>query len=208
MSQSLLVRGLVSRLEEAHYTSLSTPFRAASVEFDFTAALTGTGGRSLDLILIVDTATGDHGDRDAASVRQRIHALSRALDVTQSRYLLTVILAGASLPSLVDALSPICRVLSIEDASLEPDGTPSSAAAREALDDQIRLLLPLDLQQDAAAEPSLLADPIAELLAALPNGLDQDLLSSLAAASVRGEAAVTRALAKRVGEVLDLKAGT
>jgi hypothetical protein len=207
MSQSLLVRGIVRRLEEAHYASLSTPFRAASVEFEFTAALTGSGGRSLDLILIVDTATGDHGDRDPASVRQRIHALSRALDVTQSRYLLTVILAGASLPSLVDALSPICRVLSIEDAALEPDGTPSSKAAREALDDQIRLLLPLDLQQDAVAEPSL-ADPIAELLAALPDGLDKDLLSGLAAASVRGEAAVTRALGKRVGEVLDLKAGS
>lgn len=207
MSQSLLVRGLVRRLEQAGFTSLPTPFQAASVEFEFTAALRGSGGRSLDLILIVDTATGDHGDRDAASVRQRIQALSRALDVTQSRLLLTVILAGASLASLIDALSPICRVLTIEEAALEPDGSPSNDAARDTLDDHIRLLLPLDLQLDELVEPSQPADPVAELLEALPAGIDQELLTGLAAASVRGEAAVTRALGKRVGEVLDLGAG-
>jgi len=207
MSQSLLVRGLVRRLEQTGFTTLPTPFQAASVEFEFTAALRGSGGRSLDLILVVDTATGDHGDRDAASVRQRIQALSRALDVTQSRLLLTVILAGASLASLIDALSPICRVLTIEEAALEPDGSPSNDAAREALDDHIRLLLPLDLQLDELVEPSQPADPVAELLEALPAGIDQELLTGLAAASVRGEAAVTRALAKRLGEVLDLGAG-
>lgn len=206
MSQSLLVRGLVLRLEQAGFASLPTPFRAASVEFEFTAALRGSGGRSLDLILIVDTATGDYGDRDAASVRQRIQALSRALDVTQSRLLLTVILAGASLASLVDALSPICRVLTIEAAALEADGSPSSDAARETLDDHIRLLLPLDLQLDELVEPSQPADPIAELLEALPIGIDQELLDGLSAASIRGEAAVIRALGKRVGEVLDLGA--
>jgi hypothetical protein len=208
VSQSLLVRGLVRRLEQAGFTSLPTPFRAASVEFEFTAALRGSGGRSLDLILIVDTATGDHGDRDAASVRQRIQALSRALDVTQSRFLLTVILAGASLASLVDALSPICRVLTIEEAALEPDGSPSNYVAREMLDDHIRLLLPLDLQLDEIVEPSKPADPISELLEALPAGVDQQLLAGLSAASIRGEAAVTRALGKRVGEVLDLGASS
>ena len=206
MSQSLLVRGLVRRLEQAGFTSLPTPFRAASVEFEFTAALRGSGGRSLDLILIVDTATGDYGDRDAASVRQRIQALSRALDVTGSRFLVTVILAGASLASLVDALSPICRVLTIEEAALEPDGSSSNDAARDTLDDHIRLLLPLDLQLDELVEPSQRADPIAELLEALPSGIDQELLTGLSAASIRGEAAVTRALGKRVGEVLDLGA--
>lgn len=207
MSQSLLVRGLVRRLEQVGFTSLPTPFRAASVEFEFTAALRGSGGRSLDLILIVDTATGDYGDRDAASVRQRIQALSRALDVTQSRFLLTVVLAGATLASLIDALSPICRVLTIEEAALEPDGSPSNDAARDTLDDHIRLLLPLDLQLDEVVEPSQPADPVAELLEALPAGIDQELLTGLSAASIRGEAAVTRALGKRVGEVLDLGAG-
>lgn len=207
MSQSLLVRGLVRRLEQAGFSSLPTPFYAASVEFEFTATLRGSVGRSLDLILIVDTATGDYGDRDAASVRQRIQALSRALDVTQSRFLLTVILAGTSLANLVDALSPICRVLTIEDAALEPDGSPSNDAARDKLDDHIRLLLPLDLQLDELVEQSQPADPIAELLQALPAGIDQELLKGLSDASIRGESAVTRALGKRVGEVLDLGAG-
>lgn len=205
MSQSLLVRALVRRLELAGFASLPTPFRAASVEFDFTAALRGSGGRSLDLILIVDTATGEHGDRDPASVRQRIQALSRALDVTQSRFLLTVILAGASLATLGDVLSPICRVLTVEEAALEPDGSPISDAAGEALDDHIRLLLPLDLQLDELVEPNKPADPIAELLKALPTGIDQALMDSLSAASIRGEAAVTRALGKRIGDVMDLE---
>lgn len=57
--------------------------------------------------------------------------MSRALDVTQSRYLLTVILAGASLPALIDSLSLICRVLTIEEAALEPDGSPSGDEAKE-----------------------------------------------------------------------------
>lgn len=207
MSQSLLVRALVQRLQAARYQTLETPFRVASVDFEFTAALLGSGGRSLDLILIVDTATGDFGDRDAASVRQRVQSLSRALDVTQSRYLLTVILAGASLASLVEALSPICRVLSVESAALGADGHPSSAEAGETLDDHIRLLLPLDLQLDETVDAATPADPIAELLAALPAGLDQELLSGLAAASIRGDAAVTRALGKRLGEALALEAG-
>lgn len=208
MSQSLLVRGLVMRLEVAGFTSVPTPFRVASVEFEFTAALLGSGGRSLDLILIFDTATGDHGDRDPASVRQRVQALSRALDVTQSRLVLTVIIAGARLAGLVEALSPICRVLTVEEAALEPDGTLSSDKAREALDDQIRLLLPFDLQLGELVEPSELTDPIAELLEALPAGIDQDLLTSLSTASIRGEAAVTRALSKRVSDVLNLETST
>lgn len=207
MSQSILVRGLVQRLDTVGYKSLTTPFRVASVDFEFTAALVGTGGRSLDLILIFDTATGDFGDRDPLSVRQRVQSLSRALDVTQSRYLLTVILAGASLATLVDALSPICRVLSVESAALGTDGHPSSDEARDALDDQIRLLLPLDLQLDESVEARPPTDPIAELYAALPGGLDQELLRGLAGASVRGDGAVTRALGRRVGEVLVLEAG-
>lgn len=202
---ALLVRGLVMRLQVAGYKALETPFRVASVDFEFTAAMLGSGGRALDLILIVDTATGDFGDRDAALVRQRIESLSRALDVTQSRYLLTVILAGASLATLADGLSPICRVLSIESAALQPDGLTVNAAARDALDDHIRLLLPLDLHSDEAAIVTAPADPIAELLAALPHKVDAALWTGIAEASARGEAAVTRALGKRLGEALKVE---
>jgi hypothetical protein len=201
MTGNLLVSGLVKRLEAAGYQALSTPFKVASVDFEFTAALRGTDGRGLDLILVVDTATGEHGDRDAAKVRQRVEALSRALDITGSRYVLTVILAGASLLGDIDTLSATCRVLSIEHASLDGEGRPTSEAAGEALDDHIRVLLPLDIRADDAAE-ALEGDPIGELLSALPNTLDKELVLAIADASLNGEDAVTQALGRRLEDVL------
>lgn len=201
MTGSLLVRGLVKRLEASGYQSLGTPFRVASVDFEFTAALLGTAGRGLDLILIVDTATGDHGDRDAAKVRQRVEALSRALDITGSRYVLTVILAGASLQGDIEALSATCRVLTIEHAALDGAGLPVGDAAAESLDDHIRVLLPLDLRGDDAGE-ALQGDPIAELLSVLPKTVDSELVRAITEASMSGEEAVTKALGTRLEEVL------
>src|SRR6201999_334497 len=99
---SPLVNAIHNRLKEAGYSDLATPFKVANVEFAFTSALRGRNGRSLDLVLLVDTTTGDFGDRDAMRVRQRVEALSRALDVTGSRYVVTVILAGATLSGSVD----------------------------------------------------------------------------------------------------------
>ena len=202
---ALLVGGLVKRLEAAGYARLATPFRVASVEFEFTAALRGSDGRGLDLILIVDTATGEHGDRDAAQVRQRVEALSRALDITQSRYVLTVILAGAALQGDMEALSATCRVLSVESISLDAENMPVNAVAAEALDDQIRVLLPLDLRPDEGEESSTNGDTVSELLAALPKNLDEELVRSIATASLQGETAVTEALGRRLGEVLTLE---
>jgi hypothetical protein len=197
MTGSLLVTGLLKRLESAGYRALSTPFQVASVDFEFTAALRGTAGRGLDLVLIVDTATGEYGDRDAAKVRQRVEALSRALDITGSRYLL----AGASLLGNIDALSATCRVLNIEHASLDGDGRPTNEVTAEALDDHIRVLLPLDLRTDDAAE-AIEADPVGELLSALPKTLDNKLVSAIAEASLNGEDAVSLALGKRLEDVL------
>jgi len=201
MTGSLLIIGLVKRLEAAGYNALSTPFKVASVDFEFTAALIGTAGRGLDLVLIIDTATGEHGDRDAIKVRQRIEALSRALDITGSRYVLTVILAGASLPGDIDALSSTCRVLTIEHASLDGNGLPTSDTAAESLDDHIRVLLPLDLRTEDAAEAGE-GNPVDELLSNLPGTLDKELVRAIAEASVRGADAVTLALGKRLEEVL------
>jgi hypothetical protein len=201
---SVLVAGLVTRLELAGYTRLATPFRVASVDFEFTAALRGSEGRGLDLILIFDTATGDHGDRDPAQVRQRVEALSRALDITQSRYVLTVILAGAVLQGEIEALSASCRVLSVESVSLDAKAMPVNASEAEALDDQIRVLLPLDLRPPEDEEISGKGDTIDELLAALPKGLDEELIRNIVSASLQGDAAVTVALGRRLGEVLTL----
>jgi hypothetical protein len=201
MTGSLLITGLVKRLKAAGYQELSTPFKVASVDFEFTAALRGTAGRGLDLVLIVDTATGDHGDRDATKVRQRVEALSRALDITGSRYVLTVILAGASLRGDIEALSATCRVLTIEHAALDRAGDPIGDAEAEALDDHIRVLLPLDLRAEDATE-ALVGDPLAELLSALPVTVDKELVRAVSEASINGEDAVTRALGARLEQVL------
>ena len=62
MMLSSLANAIITRLEGAGYRRLQTPFTVASVRFDFTAALRGCNGRSFDLILIIDTSAGDHGD--------------------------------------------------------------------------------------------------------------------------------------------------
>ena len=203
MSASLLVEALVQRLRDAGYDSLPTPFRVASVNFDFTAALRGRDGRALDLVLIIDTSTGEHGDRDPQAVRLRLESLSRALDVTQSRYLLTVILAGATLAGDIDALTQTCRVLTVEAAALDEDGRPLNREAAEAFDDQIRLLLPLDLPT-GGEQPETTIDAIAALSAVLPKGLNADLATAIIAASTQGDQAVTSALSRILTDSLRL----
>ena len=138
-------------------------------------------------------------------VRQRVEALSRALDITQSRYVLTVIFAGAALQGDVETLSATCRVLSVESISLDADDKPVNTVAAEALDDQIRVLLPLDVRPNEGEETSANGDTVGELLAALPKSLDKELVRSLATASLLGETAVTEALGRRLGEVLALE---
>lgn len=189
-----LVLAILSRLRTAGYVDLATPFKMAGVDFSFTGAMRGSEGRALDLILLVDTNTGDYGDRDGARVRQRVEALSRALDVTGSRYVITLILAGAVLADGVESLSETCRVLQVEGIALDTDGVPVDEAAREQLDDRIRLLLPLTLPA-AVAENSGSGPAMEQLLRALPKNLNQTLLSAVIDASNDGEQAVTDAVA-------------
>jgi hypothetical protein len=92
-------------------------------------------------------------------------------------------------------------VLTIEHASLDSDGQPASDAAAEALDDHIRILLPLDLRTDDADQASE-GDPVGELFLALPKTLDKELVRAVAEASLNGENAVTRALGRRLDDVL------
>jgi len=207
VSESNLVRALLRRLHEAGYDDVPTPFRVASVDFQFTAALRGRKARALDLVLVVDTSTGDFGDRDPRSVRLRVEALSRALDVTQSRYVLTIVLAGAALAGDVDALTQVGRVLNVEAARLDDEGRPVDAEAAEALDDQIRLLLPLTLPSDEGAPEDRL-DAMAALHASLSANLDAELSSAVIAASARGEGAVTGALSDILARALVLRPRT
>lgn len=195
MSSSPLVHTIQERLREAGYSDLPTPFKVAGVEFAFTGAMRGRAGRSLDLVLLVDTTTGDYGDRDGGRVRQRVEALSRALDVTGSRYLVTVILAGAVLAEGIEALSETCRVLQVEGINLDDQGKPADNEAKRQLDDRIRLLLPLTLPLPVVEAQNGSGPAMDQLVRALPADTDAGLLNALIKASNDGEQAVTDAVA-------------
>lgn len=197
-----LVQAIRARLQAADYVDLATPFKLAGVDFAFTGAMRGRDGRALDLVLLVDTTTGEFGDRDGERVRQRVEALSRALDVTGSRYVVTVILAGAILAEGIEALSETCRVLQVEGITLDPGGTPLDEAAREQLNDRIRVLLPLTLPI-ADIENSGSGPAIDQLVRSLPKYLNKELLDAVIAASIDGEQAVTEAVAGVIDQALE-----
>ncbi len=91
MTSATPAEAVIAKLVATGYERQTTPFKIANVTFDFTAALRGPRGRSLDFVLVVDTTEDRRGER----IRQRIEALSRALDVARSRLVLTTVLAGA-----------------------------------------------------------------------------------------------------------------
>lgn len=202
MSDSPLVSAILGRLREAGYRELAAPFRVATVEFQFTAALRGNDRRALDLVLVVDTTTGEFGDRDSARVRQRVEALGRALDVTGSRYVLTVILAGAALGQDIEALTESCRVLHVDGIRLDPNGEPEDNAARNRLEDQLRVLLPLILPFTPVATENGNGPVMDQLTRALPTAVDETLLAAVVTASHHGDQAVTDSIASLLGETL------
>jgi hypothetical protein len=196
MTTSVLTTAIIKRLEAVGYRRLPTPFQVASVRFDFTALLQGPDARGFDRVLIVDTSVGQQGDNSGERTRQRIEALSRALDISGSRLVLTAILAGAPLPSTdVEALSHICRVLTVDAINPDATGQPATPEAARDLDDRLRVLLPLQLEsgQDAVA------DPVGEVEQQLSGMADKRLTQALLTASARGDRAVSRVL----GDLLD-----
>ena len=204
MSDSPLVNVILSRLREAGYRDLTAPFQVATVEFEFTAALRGIDGRALDLVLVVDTTTGEFGDRDSARVRQRVEALSRALDVTGSRYVVTVILAGATLGKDIEALAETCRVLHVDGLRPSASGELADDAARDQLEDRIRVLLPLTLPPLLAATEDDSGPAMDQLMRTLPTSVDNALLAAVTNASQQGERAVTDAVASLLGAALEI----
>lgn len=200
MSTAPLIQAIQKRLRAAGYHDLSTPLRIAGVEFAFTGAMRGSDGRALDLVLLVDTTTGDFGDRDGARVRQRVEALSRALDVTASRYVVTLILAGAALAEGVETLSETCRVLQVESIALGQAGEPADETAERQLDDRIRVLLPLTLPLAPTDSENGSGPAMDQLIRALQQGTDRALLDAVVEASAVSEAAVTEAAAEAVGQ--------
>ena len=205
MTDSPLVVAIQKRLHDAGYSDLPTPFKVAGVEFSFTGAMRGRDGRALDLVLLIDTTTGDFGDRDGVRVRQRVEALSRALDVTGSRYVLTAILAGAVLAEGIEALSETCRVLQVEAVNIDDQGKPADETSKNKLDDRIRVLLPLTLPAPMDETQNGGVPAMGQLVRALPANTDIAFLDALIAASNDGEQAVTDAVALRINSAFQSK---
>ncbi|KTE25815.1 MULTISPECIES: hypothetical protein [unclassified Sphingopyxis] len=202
MSDSILVATLVRRLESAGYERLPRPFRVASVEFDFAATLRGKGARGLDLVLVVDTATGSPDDRSSDDVRSRVEALSRALDVTGSRYTLTLVIVGAVVTDDVRVLSETCRVLAVAAIDLKSaDG--NTLGDESPFDDYIRILLPLRLPPgERERHEDGPTGTLGLISGELESSVDQILVQDLVRGSYRGEQGVRAALGKRIDTVL------
>lgn len=207
MSVSPVIRAIQGRLRDALYTDLVTPFKVAGVEFAFTAAMRGHGGRALDLVILIDTTTGDFGDRVGTRVRQRVEALSRALDVTGSRYVVTLVLAGAGLVKGVEALSEICRVLLVEGIILDEEGKLAGKAAERQLDDCIRVLLPLSLPDQLTQSQDGSGSTVEQLVRALPSSIDSVLVDTVIEASADGERAVLDAVSQLIGSAFQPSLG-
>lgn len=202
MSGSPLLYAIRNRLRRAGYVDLPMRLKVAGVAFDFTGAMRGHGGRALDLVFLVDTTTGDFGDRDGDRVRQRIEAFSRALDLTGSRFAVSVILAGAALSKGVDALSETCRVLHVESVALDDQGQPRDEQAKQRLDDCIRVLLPLELPAASAEGGGGSGPGMDQFLHAIPAGTDIALTRAVISASSIDEQAVMDAAAAVISRAL------
>jgi len=194
MNDSPLVKMVADRLIEAGYGQLDTPFRIASVDFNFTLAFRGNARRANDLVLIVDTTTGEHGDRDSRRVGQRIAGLGRALDVAQSRLVITVILVGAVSHGSVEDLSENCRVLTVDNISTTHADEEARQKVKRQLDDRISVLLPLKLPESSVTVGDDEHSAIEQLRLAVPAEMDPDFISKVLEASDFGKEAVENSL--------------
>ena len=145
--------------------------------------------------------------KEPGAIHQRIEALSRALDVTGSRYVVTVILAGAALGKDMEVLAESCRVLHVDGLPLDADGELANDAARNQLEDRIRVLLPLTLPPPLVVTEDGSGPAIDQLVRALPSGVDKTLLAAVTDASQEGEQAVTEAMASVLGAALVMEEG-
>lgn len=202
MKISPVLNAVQKRLLGNGYKILPTPFKVAGVEFKFSSVMRGSGGRALDLVLLIDTTTGDFGERDGSSVTQRIEGLSRALDVTGSRYVVTAILGGAKLVGGIVPLSEICRVLLVDLIDLDDEDQPANKVAELKLDDSIRVLLPLNLPALTAEVDDGAGSAIEQLNRVLSQETKNFQFESVFEASRNGEQAVTDEIARLIDEAL------
>lgn len=191
MNESPLTEKVAQALEGVGYHRVVSPFRVASVEFSFTAVFKGSQKRSNDLVILVDTTTGEDRDRQPQRFRNRVEALGRALDVSHSRYVITVILIGATARHEVETLSTSCRVLTVDDIPMYSSQAISEDEINRQLLDRISVLMPLVLPKVSGAADSRGLSAIDELTSSVEGAIDQSFYQSLISASSSGESAVS-----------------
>ena len=108
--------------------------------------------------------------------------------------MVTAVLAGATLATGIETLAEICRVLQVESIALDDTGQPADQVAEAQLDDQIRVLLPLTLPPATMGADTGSGPAMEQLVKALANNADTDMVEALIAASGEGEEAVTKAV--------------
>lgn len=160
---------IVGTLESVGYKRVPPPLAIAGLTFDFQAVFLGDE-RSLDLILVADMAFDNQ-----QTLLRSVEGVARTLDVIRSKRPITLVLAGPKPNAeVLEAMSRVCRVLSISSAKSEdPD-----SAVRNSL----AVLLPLKIPSASAvtAEPmgqvgqrSLTIDPeIRKLIGTSLRGAD------------------------------------
>ena len=185
MTSSTPIERVKAMLSAAGYRPVPMPLQIGSMPFEFDAALLGPE-RAPDLVIVIDTI-----EEKEARVRQKLVALSRALDVIGSRRPLTAILAGPRPPaSTIDVIGRVCRVLSV--------GTPVGNAGEAALRDALAVLLPLRLPVPSDA----VADPIGELSRQIPPDTDATVREAILSHAPQGAESVEQALKKLLEQSL------
>lgn len=150
-------------VQQGKYRELARPLKIGSLSFEFDHALVASE-RANDLVIVIELKGGTS---DEAVIR-KVLALTRALDVLESKRPVTAVLtSGQALPETVQSISRVCRVL--------PIGTPVGPTAADAVRDWLSVLLPIsppatvetlvDWTGDLRREiPKTAAGPLADLL--------------------------------------------
>lgn len=174
-------------VEEGGYRELPKPFKIGSIPFDFTHALVA-GNRANDLVIVIELK----GDTVDEWVTRKILALTRALDVMQSKRPVTAVLtSGQPRAETVQLMSKVCRVL--------PIGAPAGPDATGAIRDWLSALLPLNQQPTAET----FFDWQADLTATASASTRGEFMDELITAAPQGTEAVASVLSGAISQHVD-----
>lgn len=193
MTASAIVEAVVNRLQKANFKREPSAFRVTSYPFEFSAVLSGAAGRASDLVILIDTNDAAQVGTNGLRAKQKIEALTLALDMADWPVVVTAVFIGPTLsPVLVEEIGKSCRTLSVSDETVE------QLAKAPALDDRLRVLLPLHV--DIGGD--LGTDPIGRVSAAVADIPGSHLAKALIEISIRGEDEVRKLLTRELDQVI------